>query len=113
MSNQPIRAAVGEIPEAVEWQFLDSDGLAISLLNFTAKGELTAPDGTASTLTTGITISSAVDGEVTYEWKSTDLTMAGLYKLVIWANRVTPANRYASDVIVIDVEDRGTVPTFP
>jgi hypothetical protein len=97
--------ARNEVPEAVEYQFLDADGAAVNLAGFSSTGVLTNMDsGTAVSRAASVTAPSS--GKVTFTWAATDLAVAGRFRLVLWVNVGTTA-RYASEEIWVHVEDRG------
>lgn len=66
----------GEVPEPLEYQFLDADGDPIDLTGYTAAFRLSI-DGATGT-ENAATLSAPRGGRVTYTWETGDLTAGEL-----------------------------------
>lgn len=97
--------AKDEIPEGLEYQYLDAAGDPIDLTGFSATGVLTDEAGTETAR--AASVSDAANGKATWTWNDGDLDTAGRYRLMMWVNSATTA-RYASEEITVTVVDRGS-----
>lgn len=99
----------GEIPAPLEYQFLDSDGLAINITGYAARFIYTPPGAAAVTVTA--TVTDGVNGKVTYTWTGAELVLAGRYSGEVWIGN--GVQRFASLRITWSVRHAlGTVPVI-
>lgn len=99
---------VGEIPPPLQYQFQDSNGLAIDLTGHTVKFSVREQYGTATEY--DAVLSDAANGIVQYAWTGGEFPTAGSYRSEFWAGNGTI--RYASILIEFDVRlPVGPVPT--
>jgi len=84
----------GEVPEGLEYTFLDSDGVAIDLTGFTATFHLKIGEAEADDLLA--TVSDPTEGTVTHTWLEGELT-AGALRAEFFVENGT--NRYASELL--------------
>ncbi len=105
--SEPLDYAVGEWPEPIDYQFLDSAGVAINLTGFTASATVTI-NTTTTSYTTEAAITDIPNGTVTFTWPDGTLTVQGTYTLIIWVT--SASNRYASVPIDVRAYNRGGIP---
>jgi hypothetical protein len=99
---------VGEIPPPLQYQFLDSDGLPLNLLGFTAKFICREQNGAPVTYTA--TFADAASGIAQFAWTGGEFPTSGSYLAEFWAGNGT--NRYASILIRFSVRTAvGPVPS--
>lgn len=67
----------GEIPEPIEYQFLDGSGDAIDLTGYTAS--LSLKIGQEAAVTLPATVSAPEEGKVTHTWLEGELVRSGPY----------------------------------
>lgn len=81
-----------EIPEPLEYQFLDADGVAVDLAGFTATFSLQIDPAPGTSKTAAVT--TPAEGKVTYTWVSGDLTAGTLQAEFVVTNGT---NKFFSD----------------
>lgn len=82
----------GEVPEPLEYVFLDPDGNPIDLTGFAATFVLQL--GAAASATLAASVTDAAAGTVSHTWLDGELTAGALYA-EFWVDNGT--NRYASE----------------
>jgi hypothetical protein len=94
---------VGEIPAALEYQFLDAGGNPLNLTGYTAKFQWGRRDATA-TFVDAVTVNAVVtdgpNGKITRNWDGTEFLIQGDYAGMFWVGNGT--NRFASLLIEWD-----------
>lgn len=102
---------LGEKPEPLQITIQDNDGVAISLVGYTASFVIESVDQTVSGLGTGTsTIVTPASGIIRYTWAAADFTTAGFYRGQMWAGN--GIYRYASNVFEWFVRDLTTAPSI-
>lgn len=102
----------GEKPAPLVYQFQKADGTPLDLsASYVARVTYRERFGTPTLVSTGVTVTSGVNGEVTYVWTGAELASPGHYYLEVWAGNGT--NRFASELIEYDVRAAvGVVPVI-
>jgi len=89
---------VGEVPSALEYQFLDSDGVPISLIGFTVArfqwGAYVGGSLASGPFIETATITDALNGRVTFVWDGDEFSVTGLHRGQFFVNDGT--NQFAS-----------------
>lgn len=88
----------GEVPEPIEYSFLDSDGTAIDLTGYTATFQLKIGEADALELDADVDEDA---GTVTHTWVEGELERTGTYGTIragFWVSNGT--NTYASEPLV-------------
>lgn len=99
---------VGEIPDPLEYQFLDGNGAPMPLAGYSAKFSTRLVEGSVPIVNNAAaTISDAPNGKVTYAWTGAEFPYPGKYYAEFWIGNGT--QRYASVRIKFTV--RSTVST--
>lgn len=74
---------VGEVPPTLEYQFLDSAGVPVSLVGFTTArfnwGRWVGGTPSLGAVTDTATVSDALNGRVTHTWDGDEFALPGRY----------------------------------
>ena len=90
----------GEIPEPLEYQFLDASGAALNLAGYTAAFRLKV--GVAPTLVLPAAVSTPAEGRVEHVWQAGELATSRSVRCQFWVTNGT--NSYASKLLMASVE---------
>jgi hypothetical protein len=93
---------VGEIPNPLVYQFLDSNGAPLSIAGYTAKANFAERSGGVSLAGAAVAVTDAANGKVTYTFTGNEFPTAGHWQIEIWVGNAS-TRRYASVVIEVDV----------
>lgn len=101
----------GEKPSDLEYQFLDSNGVAVDLSGYNAATfQFQEHDAAAATVGTA-TVSSPSSGKVTYTFTGTEFATPGRYRAQFWVgngvHRLTSVDIYFNVMTPV-----GTVPAI-
>ncbi len=109
MSIQLGPYASGEIPEPLEFQFLDADGDPIDLTGYTATFVFNINGNTGTERVADVT--TPAEGKVTYAWQDGDISIGTVREARLRAEFVVTngTNRYYSDLFYAPV--RASIPT--
>ena len=101
---------VGEIPDPLEYQFLDYNGAAMPISGYSATFTVREKYASTPIIDNAVaTVTDAAEGKVTYVWTGTAFEDQGHYYAEFWIGNTV--QRYASELITFDVHDsQGTVP---
>jgi hypothetical protein len=101
---------VGEKPITLQYQFEDSNGVALDLTSYTAKFSYREQDGSA-TIANATVIAPQTAGKVEYIWQGTEFPTPGHYLAEFWVGNL--AQRFASVLIRFEVRlPVGQVPSI-
>jgi len=100
----------GEKPAPLQYQFQDSDGVAIDLSGYTVDFNVSEQYGAPSTFT-GSLVTGGTTGWVQYTWTGNEWPTSGRYFAQFWVGNGT--NRFASLRMEFDVaQPVGVVPSI-
>lgn len=102
--------AAGEIPPAVQHQYLDTAGDPLDISGFTATAFIESSPTNTGLGDGSISIVDAPNGIVQYVWDEDDMANPGGYRLQLWVENGAGTQRYASDIFSYQVYD-GVGPT--
>jgi hypothetical protein len=102
----------GEIPDPLEYQYLDSNGAGMPITGYSATFTVREKFATLPTIDAVVAVvSNAALGKVTYSWVGTEFPTQGRYFSEFWIGN--GVQRYASEAIEFDVYDSiGSVPVI-
>lgn len=102
----------GEIPDPLEYQYLDANGAAMPISGYSATFTVRERFATIPTVNTvAAVVTNALLGKVTYTWDGTEIIPQGRYYAEFWIGN--GVQRYASEAIEFDVYDSiGSIPAI-
>lgn len=103
---------VGEIPDPLEYQYLDSNGAGMPISGYSARFSVRERFATTPTINDAVAaVTDVLLGKVTYVWVGTEFPTQGRYYAEFWIGN--GVQRYASEAIEFDVYDSvGSVPAI-